>query len=347
MSLICKNLMEDIDLFPILRNYYDGNFFCSEEWSKFIVNAYGAKRNYIGIFDSKSLVGFFPAYTLKKGPLKIIGSPLRGWFTPWLGPRFFDSSLTGSEINLLSDQSMSAFDNYVSTNKFDYVECSSMSVSDEIMTELNYDPLKKATVILDISRDLDDLLQSFGKTCRKRIRKAESFGCEVRDISNVDFIDVLWDMTIDVFGRRGSGPVHDKRIIKSMINQYLPTGDVLCLGVYREKELLAIGVHLRKKNYLYDLFRATFVRNYEYFPYHILYWELFKRAKMMGCECFDMMGVDPNNPDLFKLSFKPSMIEWNHWSKSRTFTAKISRSLYENYINKVKRNISRFGLKNG
>ena len=109
--------------------------------------------------------------------------------------------------------------------------------------------------------------------------------------------------------------------------------------------MISIGVHVWHNTGLVDLFRATYVKYYQYFPYHILYWELFMLAKNKGCKYFDMMGVDHRNPDQFKMSFHPQIVTWNHWAKPRTFIARTGRFFYEFYINKIVRNRSRAGLK--
>lgn len=346
MSLICRQIEDYNVIRRIRKNSYDENTFCTDRWDSFLQNAFNARRHFVGIYDNEELIGFWPAYVIKKGPLKIIGSPLRGWFTPWLGPRFFQQ-VAEDDIKSISQSAMHAFDEYVAKNHFDYVECSSLNFDDEIMRNLNYKSVNKATAILDISLPLDDLLKSFGKTCRKRIIKAEKYGCTVNDISSINFIPQLWDMTVDVFGRRGSGPAHNHRIIKKLIETHLSSGHLFCLGVFKDNELISIGVHAWHEKYLVDLFRATYVRYYNYYPYHILYWDLFQRAKKKGCKYFDMMGVDNRKPDQFKMSFHPELITWNHWVKSRTIVARIGSFIYQVYVNKVVRNLARLGIEKG
>lgn len=344
MELQCRYLDDYNAVKRINANVYDSNVFCTERWDTFIRTTFNAKRHFIGIYDGSVLIGLWPSYALKKGPLKILGSPLRGWFTPWLGPRFF-KGISQKEIPVLSQKAMYAFDQYIGKTRFDYVECASIFLPDGLMKELRYQPLTKATTILDISVPSDDLMKSFGKSCRKRIRKSIRFGCTVDDISSTDFIPQLWDMTVDVFGRRGSGPAHNPALIKEVIETHLPSGHLFCLGVFKDNKLISIGVHAWHNSCLVDLFRATYVKYYQYFPYHILYWELFKIAKDSGCEYFDMMGVDPSRPDQFKMSFHPQIVTWNHWAKSRTITARAGSFLYEFYVSKIVRNWSRLGLK--
>ena len=344
MELQCRYLDDYNAVKRINANVYDSNVFCTERWDTFIRTTFNAKRHFIGIYDGSVLIGLWPSYALKKGPFKILGSPLRGWFTPWLGPRFFNE-ISENDIKALSQSALYAFDEYVEKNRFDYVECSSLNFEDETMRNLNYQPLIKATTIIDISLPSDDLLKSFGKTCRKKIKKAEKFGCTVEDISSTDFISQLWDMTVDVFGRRGSGPVHGQSLINNMIKAHLPTGHFICLGVFKDDRLIAIGTYVWHRKYLVGLFRATYLDCYKYYPYNILYWNLTKIAKEKGIEYYDMMGVDPKMPDQFKMSFHPQLIKWNHWAKPRTFLARTGRFFYEFYINQIVRNMARLGLK--
>jgi len=179
MNLKCEQIKDYNLVKRIRKDSYDANTFCSKRWDAFLRNAFNASRHFVGIYDGAELIGLWPAYVLKKGPLKIIGSPLRGWFTPWLGPRFFQE-VPESEIKALSQGAMYAFDEYVAKNNFDYVECSSLNLDDETMLNLNYQPLTKATTVLDISLPSEDLLKSLGKTCQKKIKKVYKFNCTER-----------------------------------------------------------------------------------------------------------------------------------------------------------------------
>ena len=344
MSLKCRQIEDNNLIKRIRHDSYDSNIFCTEHWDAFLQNVFNACRHFIGIYDGQELIGVWPAYEIRKGPFKIIGSPLRGWFTPWLGPRFLEE-IPEEEIKALSRNAMQAFDEYVAKKHFDYIESSSLYVDDETMLNLNYQPLTKATAILDISLPSDDLLKSFGKTCRKRIRRAEKLGCTVEDISSTDFVPKLWDMTLDVFARRGSAPLHTPKLIKGLIEAHLPSGRIFCLGVFRNDKLICIGVHAYNGEYLVDLFRATYVKYYKYFPYHILYWKLFQIAIKKGVRYFDMMGIDPAKPDQFKMSFHPRLIKWKHWSKSQSFFTQASKSFYEFYLNKIVRNLRWLGIR--
>lgn len=343
MDLKCIRIEDDVCDKLLNENTYDSNTFCTQRWDTFLKNTFNARKNFLGIYNGNEIIGVWPAYTIKKGPLKVLGSPLRGWFTPWLGPRYFDKIST-NETRLISKKAMMAFDTYANKERFDYVECASINLDDLTMKRLNYKPLKKATTILDISPDIEKLFKSFSKTCRKRIKKSTKFGCTVENISSINFVPQLWDMTLDVFGRRGCGPAHNPKIIQKLIDAHLKSGKLFCLGVYKDKKLIAIGVHVWNKGYLVDLFRATYIKYYKYYPYYALYWELFNRAKKLGCKYFDMMGVDPNKPDQFKMSFHPKMVTWNHWMKSRTFVAKAGSTIYEFYVDKIIRNMARIGI---
>lgn len=344
MELQCRYLDDYSAVKRINANIYDSNVFCTERWDTFIRTTFNAKRHFIGIYDGSVLIGLWPSYTVKKGPFKILGSPLRGWFTPWLGPRFF-KEISQKDIPVLSQKAMYAFDQYIRKTSFDYVECASMFLPDGLMKELRYQPLTKATTILDISLPSDDLMKSFGKTCRKKIKKSIKFGCTVEDISSTDFVPQLWDMTVDVFGRRGSGPAHNPKLINNIIETHLTSGHLFCLGVFKDNKLICIGVHAWHNGYLVDLFRATYVKYYKYFPYHILYWELFNLAKSKGCKYFDMMGINHRQPDQFKTSFHPQIVTWKHWSKSRSFLTRTGKFFYEFYVNKIVRNLIRWRIK--
>ncbi len=322
------------------NNNNRGSIFCTPRWDAFLHKTYQAKKHFIGIYDQSELICLWPAYMVRKGPFRILGSPLRGWFTPWMDP-VFSSDIPDSDRESIRRQALTAFDRYGDEKRFDYVECASRLTTDSVMKALDYQPMQKATAILDISPEPETLLKTFSKTCRKRIKRACKYGCTVKDISSLDFVPELWQMTLDVYGRKGIGPAHNPHIIKCILETHMKSGHLFCLGVFRKEKLIAIGVQARHQTKMIDLFRATYRDCYNYFPYYLMYWHLFELAREKGVRHFNMMGVDPQNPDQFKMSFHPQLVHWNHWVKSRTLRGRAGSMLYEFFVEKIVRNRTR------
>ena len=55
-------------------------------WLRFIEETQGAKSLRFRIAENENQHGYFVGLVVKKGPLKILGSPLPGWTTDYMGP---------------------------------------------------------------------------------------------------------------------------------------------------------------------------------------------------------------------------------------------------------------------
>ena len=223
MELEGRALSEHTAYQWLQKNDNDLDFFCTPRWDTFLRKTYHAKRHFIGLYDQSKIMGVWPAYIIRKGPIKILGAPLRGWFTPWLDPEF-SREILDSEIGPLSRKATYAFDRYADQKGFDYIECASRFLNDSDMRQLHYEPLKKATAILDISRNPDDLIKTFSKTCQKRIKRAIKQGCTVKDISAIDFVPELWRMTLEVYAKNGMGPAHNPDTIGGILESHMDSG---------------------------------------------------------------------------------------------------------------------------
>jgi len=64
--------------------------FFSKEWFKFISRAYNIRIVFIDMYENAKRIAVMPLYIMERFGLKLIGSPLEGTFTPYMGPVFLD-----------------------------------------------------------------------------------------------------------------------------------------------------------------------------------------------------------------------------------------------------------------
>ena len=61
------------------ESYATWNVYHSAAWLDFIERTQPVKRRIYGLYLDTQRVGLLPGFTLRKGPLRIFGSPLPGW----------------------------------------------------------------------------------------------------------------------------------------------------------------------------------------------------------------------------------------------------------------------------
>ena len=68
----------------------DWRIFQTSAWLRFIEATQGARLLRLGVYDAGQLVGCWAAGKLHKGGLRIVGSPMRGWNTPYMAAASHD-----------------------------------------------------------------------------------------------------------------------------------------------------------------------------------------------------------------------------------------------------------------
>ncbi len=147
----------------------------------------------------------------------------------------------------------------------------------------------RATIILDLSPDLDSILMKMNKKARYNIRRAARKGVTVRIGDRQDLPTLIRMMQIT--GQRAGFPPRAPEYYEQQWKTLAPLGQVqLLVADYRDRALAiamiamlgghAAGLHLASSNEHRDL-KAN----------HALVWEAIRQAKTHGCRTFDLWGI--------------------------------------------------------
>src|SRR5512136_1820439 len=96
----------------LVKQFPGHTLFHTAEWLSFLEATFHLQKLPLGLYRNGRMVGLFPALLDHKGPFKILGSPLTGWWTPYMGPLIDDELL---------DEAMSAIDGHAKRVGVDYL----------------------------------------------------------------------------------------------------------------------------------------------------------------------------------------------------------------------------------
>jgi len=166
------------------------------------------------------------------------------------------------------------------------------------------------TLVLDIRKSEDEILQGFPKGTRYSIRQAEKKGVSVefRDEYTPEFYQLM-NKTSD----RSNFTPHSEKYYKGFFASTSEDFKVkMCLVKHQEKIISASMMILFNKRATY--LHATSDKEFNSMQGPtFLMWEQIKLAKRMGCETFDFWGIDEKKwPGVtsFKKSFGGKEIEY-------------------------------------
>lgn len=155
------------------------------------------------------------------------------------------------------------------------------------------------TVIIDLIRAEDEILDSMHKKTRYNIRLAVKKGVVISRGSENDLDD--WYNLYKTTAERDKIALHGLEYYKKVFAVARETKgapEVCLLLANHENDLLAgivVVLDGKKATYLYGA-SSNVKRNL--MPAYALQWEAMKMAKQFGCETYDMFGIPPvNDPD--------------------------------------------------
>ena len=166
------------------------------------------------------------------------------------------------------------------------------------------------TVLIDLTRDSQDILNSFSKSTRYNIRLADKKGIQIRsylnpsDSSQIDSFYKLLKETQD----RKYFYVQDKSFYQYLWSEYSKNNHAALFEAYYQDELL------NSLLLLYNDYRASSIYSASSRKYsnlkatYLLRWKSIEFAKENGCRLYDFFGAakteDTNHPFYYTTQFK-------------------------------------------
>ena len=153
------------------------------------------------------------------------------------------------------------------------------------------------TVIVDISRDEEEILSSMHKKTRYNIKLAEKKGVTIREAEPEEFDK--WYELYRITSERDKIALHGADYYKRLLD--LGKGSSMnfhLLFAEHEGDLLAgiiVGICGKRGTYLYG---ASSNEKRNMMPSYLLQWEAIQLCRKAGCESYDLFGIPPSDdPD--------------------------------------------------
>ena len=124
--------------------------------------------------DDFGVVAAWPIGILRKGPLRVAGSPLPGWNTAYLGPVFVRNEVDrAGAIRAMLRAAPLKNPSFVALRSMD---------TDLDLAPIGFTPIRRfETYEMDLTLGEDALWAGLKSTCRTRVRKGEKNGLEIRE----------------------------------------------------------------------------------------------------------------------------------------------------------------------
>jgi CelD/BcsL family acetyltransferase involved in cellulose biosynthesis len=267
--------------------FADREVFQSRAWLDFIVATHGGEVVVAAVKeDDGRTVGYFSGVLIRRLGVKILGSPLPGWATPYLGFNLEEGVSRRSAWAALPDFA------------FGTLGCVHLEVRDRLSTPetfagLGFDDHRPLRVFeIDLRRTEDELLAAMSGGRRRGIRQGERRGIVVEEADDPGFADEYYAQLKDVFAKQSLVPNYGVERVRELIRLMHPTGNLLLLRARDSSgACVATGIFPALNHTMHFWGGASWREAQGLHPNEPLMWHAMRYWKARGIATFDMGGA--------------------------------------------------------
>jgi Acetyltransferase (GNAT) domain len=306
----------------LIAPYANRTLFHRQTWLDYLKASQNISIRQWRVSDHGHLVGYFCGGLLRKGPFKILGSPLRGWGTNFMGP-VGDASLSSSAF-------LGGLEELARREPLSMVELESRALDATALSAHRYEPVTAATFVVDITPGNTELMwRRLDSTRRNGILKAQRCGIVVEQAHDAAIADEFYDQYLEVMREKGSLPPYPRNRPKLLFHQLAGVGLLIALRARNANgEVVATGLFPHDDTTLYFWGGASFSEAYKTNANEYLHWTAMTLGAECGLRSYNMCGNG-----LFKKKFGGKLLEVQRWSKCYSRTARWGRQAYASLFN--------------
>jgi hypothetical protein len=278
------------------------------------------------VTEANRTVGYFCGGILRKGPFRILGSPLKGWTTNFMGPVINDDVDHTSVLR--------ALDLLAAEEHLAMVEMEYRTASNEAMRRGGYEPVTSWTYQIQLDPgNPEQMLRRMDKSRRYGIRKAIKAGLTVEDASDPAVADEYYEQFTDVLRRKRQAPPYPLAYAQLLHKHLKKAGHLYALRVRDARgRLLATGLFPHDESTVYYWGGASVPEARQHYANDFLHWQAMCLAADQGLQLYDLSGWGR-----FKKEFGGRFVTLNRWHKCYSHSAQLARKTYELYFKKRNR----------
>jgi len=292
-------------------------------WLSFLEETQSGITVRFKIVQDGRIVGFFVGILMKKGFLKILGSPLATWLTDYMGPLFnpgFDQEVFLLELHALCRRW-----------KIHTLEIGNPFLDQSTMQKHGFRCSQWNVYGIPVSSDIDDMWKNLTGKCKNRIRKGYSNELVVEDCVDPAFVDEHYDQLLEVFAKQRRLPEYSLQTIRSLYENLKHENLLLTLRVQYKGRTIATGMFPHDDRFVFSFGIASRTEFQKLCPNELLYWTVMSIAGQAGLKEFYIGGVykTPESGGLFKKKFNGRDMVVYRYIKNYSVFATAGRKIYK------------------
>ena len=274
----------------LVEQFPNATLFHTMEWLNVLERTFHLKKLLLGLYRDGRMVGLFPVLMTRKGLFRILGSPLTGWGTPYMGPLV--------EAELL-DEAMRAFDGFVKSLRVDYVEVRFPQANLSLSSMTRFNNEQVYTYILDLDGSEDKVWSKLKSQCRNKVRKALKSNVKIVEPEEKSWVEDFYPMLTRSFAKTGQVPGRTRGFYYNLWDSLRPVGRLKVLLAEYEGHRVAGGVFPMYRDTIYFIAGGSYGGYNKVAPNNLMHWHMIKWAAMNGLRKYDFCGKGIESIDQF------------------------------------------------
>lgn len=266
-------------------SFPDRIVFQSPAWISFLAEHLNAEPVLAALKDGNETIGHFTGLMFRKFGLRILGSPFRGWSTPYIG-----FNLLPGVPRRLAAEALPRF-------ALKDLGCIHYEVTDAYLAKPDIEGLPVTqidhpTIEVDLTQSEDVILGRMASVCRRNLRHAEKAGVKIEEASDPEFADEYIAQYHDVMAKQGLVAHFGADRFRAMIRHVHPTGRLLLLRARdAEGRCIATGIYPAANEFAFYNNGSSWRQYQKLRPNELLHWHAMKHWKQRGVRSYNMEGI--------------------------------------------------------
>ncbi len=304
----------------LIAGYPGAAIFHQKAWLDYLAASRGARIRLWEIRQGAQVVGYFCGGMLRKGPFPILGSPLRGWGTNFMGPVMKGNS---DHRDFLK-----ALDRLAESYGLAMTELEQRFLSEDALAEAGYECETTWTYLVELTpSDPDAILKRMDKARRYGIRRAMKLGLTVEDTDDPAMPEQYYEQFAALMYRKGLAPPYPREYPRLLFHHLRKANRLFALRVRdAQHEVVATGLFPYDDHTLYFWGGASKPEARQLNANDLLHWHAMCLGAERGLRSYDMSGWGR-----FKKEFGGELITLKRWHKCYWRSARWARRGYEMY----------------
>jgi hypothetical protein len=225
----------DID-WAALDQYADRTCSQRKSWIDYLIRIGAGTPVFARLEDGGKEMGWFTGMRRRYYGVPVLGSPLPGWNTAFMGLNLVPGVPRKDALVALSRYAFLS-------QKCVYVEISDVVTDTDSARAAGFVTAPSTGYVSDLSLSEDELLARMTSACRRCIKKATREGVIVEEASPEGFAAEFHEQLTNVFAHQGRGPTYSRERVEALVDCVYPSGDLLLLRARtREGQSIATAV---------------------------------------------------------------------------------------------------------